>query len=97
MPRSLDEENGNTFWQDAIAKELANVSVAFKIMSDNEEVPRGYQFVKCHMIFDVKMEDFRRKARLVTGGHMTKAPAAVTYCLFGVKNYIYISIFIFYA
>ena len=33
------------------------------------------------MIFDVKMEDFRRKARLVAvaGGHMTKAPAAVTY------------------
>ena len=38
-----------------------------------------YQFVKCHMIFDVKMEDFRRKARLATGGHMNKAPAAVTY------------------
>ena len=31
------------------------------------------------MIFDVKMEDFRRKARLVAGGHMTQAPAAVTY------------------
>ncbi len=25
------------------------------------------------------MEDFRRKARLVTGGHMTKAPATITY------------------
>ncbi len=31
------------------------------------------------MIFDVKMEDFRRKARLVAGGHMTKAPATLTY------------------
>jgi hypothetical protein len=77
--RILDEQNGNTLWQDAIAKELANVGIAFKVLGDNDDIPRGYQFVKCHMIFDVKMEDFRRKARLVAGGHMTKAPAAVTY------------------
>ncbi len=31
------------------------------------------------MIFDVKMEDFRQKARLVAGGHWTKAPAIITY------------------
>ncbi len=31
------------------------------------------------MIFDIKMEDFRRKARLVAGGHLTKAPATITY------------------
>jgi hypothetical protein len=31
------------------------------------------------MIFDVKMEDFRRKLRLVAGGHLTKAPATITY------------------
>ncbi len=31
------------------------------------------------MIFDVKMEDFRLKARLVAGGHLTKAPATITY------------------
>ena len=30
------------------------------------------------MIFDIKMENFRRKARLVAGGHMATAPAAVT-------------------
>ncbi len=29
--------------------------------------------------FDVKMEDFRYKARLVAGGHLTKAPATITY------------------
>ncbi len=27
----------------------------------------------------MKMEDFRQKARLVAGGHRTKAPAAITY------------------
>jgi hypothetical protein len=31
------------------------------------------------MIFDVKMEDFRQKAKLVAGGHRTKAPATITY------------------
>ena len=35
--------------------------------------------MNCHMVFDVKMEDFRRKARLVAGGHMTEAPPTVTY------------------
>jgi hypothetical protein len=31
------------------------------------------------MIFDIKMKDFRQKARLVAGGHLTKAPATITY------------------
>jgi hypothetical protein len=31
------------------------------------------------MIFDIKMEDFRCKARLVAGRHMTKTPATITY------------------
>ena len=31
------------------------------------------------MVFDVKMEDFRCKARLVVGCHMTKALATITY------------------
>ena len=31
------------------------------------------------MIFDIKMEDFKRKARLVAGGHMTKVLATITY------------------
>ncbi len=31
------------------------------------------------MIFDIKMEDFRRKAQLVAGGHMTDVPPTITY------------------
>ena len=31
------------------------------------------------MVFDVKMEDFICKTRLVAGGHMAKAQATVTY------------------
>ena len=58
---------------------MKNVQVAFDIIEDGENAPVGYQFVKCHMVFDVKMEDFRRKARLVAGGHMTDVPATITY------------------
>ena len=31
------------------------------------------------MIYDVKMEDFRRKAQLVAGGHMAETPKCMTY------------------
>jgi hypothetical protein len=33
------------------------------------------------MIFDVKREDFRRKARFVAGGHITDTPLAMTYAI----------------
>ena len=40
----------------------------------------GYQEIRCHMIFDIKMgENFRRKARMVADGHQTETPAALTY------------------
>jgi hypothetical protein len=58
---------------------MKNVRIAFDILPDGVKAPEDHQFCRCHMIFDVKMEDFRRKARLVAGGHMTKAPATLTY------------------
>eukprot|EP00934_Nitzschia_sp_Nitz4_P002867 Nitzschia sp. Nitz4//scaffold253_size28098//27019//28023//NITZ4_008146-RA/size28098-processed-gene-0.33-mRNA-1//-1//CDS//3329544315//2857//frame0 len=39
----------------------------------------GYQEIKCHMIFDVKMEGLKRKARFVAGGHTTETPRSITY------------------
>ncbi len=75
----LDKKNGNTLWADAIAKEMKDVRVAFKILVDGQSAPIGYQKIPCHIIFDVKMEDFRRKARLVAGGHKTEDPATITY------------------
>ena len=75
----IDKENGNTLWQDAIKKEMKSVKIAFQILDDGEVVPVGYQQIRCHMVFDIKMEDFRRKARFVAGGHETDAPASMTY------------------
>ena len=75
----FDGENGNTLWQDAVRKEMTNVKIAFKVLDSGEIVPPCFQEIKCHLIFDVKMEDFRRKARLVASGHLNDTPAAMTY------------------
>jgi hypothetical protein len=82
----LDRTNGNDFWAKAIEKEMSKVRVAFEKLNVSVDEMRqgkfkpGYQEIKCHMIFDVKMDgNFTRKARLVAGGHMTEAPASITY------------------
>ena len=75
----IDDINGNTLWQDAIAKEMRDVRPAFETLPSGERAPRDYQCVYCHMMFTVKMEDFRNKARLVGGRHMNEAHATVTY------------------
>ena len=70
--RSIDYKE--TLWSDAIGKEVRKMRVAFDILEEGSNPPPGYQFVKCHLVFDIKMEDLRRKARLVAGGHMTDVP-----------------------
>jgi len=35
--------------------------------------------MSCHMIFDVKLDGFKRKVRFVAGAHMIDAPAVLTY------------------
>ena len=75
---AIDRENGNNFWKDAILKEMKNNKIAFNILKEDEKVPIGHKQIRCHLIFDVKM-DFTRKARYVAGGHMTDPPASITY------------------
>jgi Reverse transcriptase (RNA-dependent DNA polymerase) len=78
---AFDKENGNTLWWDAICKEMKNMHPAFEAWDKPQnEIPIGFQEVKCHLIFDVKMgKNFRRKARFVTGGHTTDVPSSLTY------------------
>ena len=75
---AINKENGNTLWMDAVRKEMEAVHIVFKIIGEDEPLP-GYQEIPCHLIFTIKMEDFRRKARYVAGGHRTKVPAMLTY------------------
>ena len=53
--------------------------IAFEVLGGGVAPLLDHQYIHCHMIFDIKMEDFHHKARLVAGGHATKAPATLTY------------------
>ena len=87
VPNTVEEsiliykENGDTLWWDAIMKEMKNVRPSFEVFKKRkEDIPIGYQQIKCHMIFDVKLGDnFRSKARLVGGRHKTTSPSSITY------------------
>ena len=77
----LDRENGDNLLWEAICKEMKNVRPAFEVFDGKQHnIPPGFQQIRCHMIFDIKIvENFRRKARFVAGGHTTETPASLTY------------------
>ncbi|KAI2501269.1 Reverse transcriptase (RNA-dependent DNA polymerase) [Fragilaria crotonensis] len=84
---TIDEETGTDFWRKALGKEMTKVKVAWKsadgispaqARSGKEPSMIGFQEIRCHVIFDVKM-DFTRKARFVAGGHTTDTPGSITY------------------
>ena len=77
---SLDKENGNSMWQDAIKLELSQLHAydTFKDLGRGAAAPSGHKKIKVHYIFDVK-NDGRHKARLVAGGHLTDAPLDSVY------------------
>ena len=52
----IDKEDGNTLWQDAIAKEMANVRVAFKVLPDGSKEPVGHQYMDCHLVYEIKLD-----------------------------------------
>ena len=54
----INKKKGNTLPQDAIQKKMKNIKVAFQIISEGEKSPNGFQYVDCHMMFDIKMENF---------------------------------------
>ena len=79
--KRLNEENGDTLWWEAICKEMKNVRIAFEEF-EGDKIPPGYQEIRCHMIFDIKMgENFRRKSGMVDDGYRAKAPASLTYSM----------------
>jgi hypothetical protein len=55
------------------------VRPAFEVWEKSAgDIPPGFQQIKCHLIFDIKMgENFRRKARFVAGGHTTEVPDSI--------------------
>jgi hypothetical protein len=83
----IDKLTGTKHWENAIKKEMEKVGVAYMVKNgvtpDDVRHGRvkdmiGFQEIKCHVVFDVKM-DFTRKARFVAGGHMTQPATSMTY------------------
>jgi hypothetical protein len=78
---------GTKHWENALKKEMSKVCVAYKardnitpddVRKGRVNDLRGFQEIKCHIVFNVKM-DFARKARFVAGGHMTQPASSLTY------------------
>ena len=83
---AVDKKKGDTFWRDALDKELKNVWIALKLLQDDENILVGWKEITYHIIFDVKF-DLRRKARLVASGHRNKdIPSHVTYSSVASRN-----------
>ena len=68
----FDRENQNNLWADAILKEMTALDTAgcFEYFPPHHRFDKDYQYTPLRIIFDVKKEDLRRKARLVAGGHV---------------------------
>ena len=90
----LDAKNKDTFWADALSKEMSNVGIAFELLQLGEKAPPGWTKASGHLIFDVKM-DFTRKARWVKDGHRT--PDSTTSSYAGVVSKESIRIALTYA
>ena len=67
------------FGKKQLKNDMKNMRGAFKIIAEGRKPRLGYQKIQGHMIFDTKMVDFRRKERLVAGGHVTKTPSTIMY------------------
>ena len=76
----IDRENNNTLWQDATRAEMKTVRPAFEVHEGEVKELIGYQRIRCHLVYDVKLgENFRRKARYCANGSTTETPSLLTY------------------
>ena len=73
--RLLDQQNGNTKWQDAEYAEIQQL-MDYQFAQDRgsaDSKPLDHQKIRCRMVYAVK-HDGRHKARFVAGGHLTQPP-----------------------
>ena len=78
----LDKKNGNDNWYQVNKLEHAQLKEC-EVFTDQgrfagNRIPRGYQLIWFHTIFDVKV-DGRHKTRVVADGHLTATPTDSVY------------------
>ena len=76
----IDEQNGNTRWQDSEKLEINQLLSynSFKDLGLGAPIPEGYKRIPAHFVYDGK-EDGRAKGRFVAGGNRTDTPVDSTY------------------
>ncbi|MGH7955023.1 MAG: reverse transcriptase domain-containing protein [Gloeomargaritales cyanobacterium] len=72
---ALDAINGNKLWAEAIDKEMGALEKmeCFEYHEPTYKPGPDYQYAPLRLIFTIKKEDLRHKARLVIGGHVVDA------------------------
>jgi len=48
--RKLDIANENSFWREAIEKEMLNVGIVFEVLEETDNMPVGWNLVTGHII-----------------------------------------------
>ena len=79
----MDQLNNNNLWEDVISKEMKKLDDlhTFKYYPLNKTFRKedGWQYAPLQMMYEVKQQDLRRKARLVIGGHVVDSSMHTTY------------------
>jgi hypothetical protein len=79
---TLDEQNGNTKWQDATSLEMAQLDDYDTFLDKGiftvTKIPVGFKKIRIHLVFAVK-HDGRHKARMCADGNLTDVPANSVY------------------
>jgi hypothetical protein len=78
--KQLDQQNGNTKWQDCTRLEIQQLFEykTFKDIGKGSPLPPGFTKIRVHLVYAVK-HDGRHKARLVADGHLTDVPLESVY------------------
>ena len=63
-----------------------------EILPDGSKDPIEHQYMDCYLVYDIKLDGFRRKAWLVAGGHMTEALAVMMYASIVSRETMHISL-----
>ena len=74
----LDNDNGDDFWRNSIAKEIKNMLITFYILDRGENVPANLNSPIVHLVFDVNTK-LTHKARSLADGNSTKEPVGTAY------------------
>ena len=57
---TIDQENGDNAWSDAIKKEMQNVAPDFKLKAEDKRIGKIYKYVGFHMVYDNKLTSPKR-------------------------------------